>query len=687
MARHGTRTPGHRTGLRQSIADCEAALSPHVDWSLTHILRTTGDLDRVDVVQPALFAVMVSLARLWQSHGIHPTAVIGHSQGEIAAAHIAGALTLDDAARIAALRSQALHAITGHGGMAPPPRRRPDPDPPQTLRRPPAHRRPQQPPQHRHRGRHRPRRTPRTTHHPGHPRPPHRRRLRLTHPHVERIREQILADSPRSPPAPATSPSTPPSPPPDRHHPAGRRLLVHQPAAARPAHPDRPGRPRRRAHRLHRVQPPPVLTGPIQDTAEDADRAAVITGSLRRRTAAGAASSCPPPTCTPTASASAGLHRPDRCRSAHLPLPARTLLARRPAATGDVRTAGLDPAEHPLLGAVLPLAGGEELVLTGGCPSVRTPGSRTTRSGNRAGAGTALVELAVQAGDRVGCDLLDELTLQAPLVLPGTRRCSSSCPSAVRTTPAAARWRSTPVPNRPTPRGPATRPASSPWAPSGPTGTSPPGPRGRRGGGPRRPVPAPGRGRPGVRPGVPGAARAVAARRGALRRGAAAPRAAPGGRRVRPAPGPAGRGPARGRGERPGAGAAAVLLDRRDPARHRATALRVRLTPDGTQGLSLAVADAAGAPVAQVASLVSRTVTTSSCGRPGPAARNRCCGWSGPNRRSPAPGNPPVGWHWSAPTPWGWATARPTFPASTPTRTWRRSAQPWPVVCRCLTPC
>ncbi|MBC3841109.1 acyltransferase domain-containing protein [Streptacidiphilus sp. 4-A2] len=105
----------------QSIADCEAALSPHVDWSLTDVLRETPGapgLDRVDVVQPALFAVMVSLARLWQSHGIHPTAVIGHSQGEIAAAHIAGALTLDDAARIAALRSQALHAITGHGGMA-----------------------------------------------------------------------------------------------------------------------------------------------------------------------------------------------------------------------------------------------------------------------------------------------------------------------------------------------------------------------------------------------------------------------------------------------------------------------------------------------------------------------------------------------------------------------------------------
>ena len=60
---------------------------------------------------------MVSLARLWQHHGIHPDAVIGHSQGEIAAAHIAGALTLHDAAQIITQRSKALQPLTGHGGM------------------------------------------------------------------------------------------------------------------------------------------------------------------------------------------------------------------------------------------------------------------------------------------------------------------------------------------------------------------------------------------------------------------------------------------------------------------------------------------------------------------------------------------------------------------------------------------
>ena len=75
-------------------------------------------LERVDVVQPALFAVMVSLARLWQSRGVQPAAVVGHSQGEIAAACVAGALTLGDAARVVVLRSRALTALAGRGGMA-----------------------------------------------------------------------------------------------------------------------------------------------------------------------------------------------------------------------------------------------------------------------------------------------------------------------------------------------------------------------------------------------------------------------------------------------------------------------------------------------------------------------------------------------------------------------------------------
>ncbi len=102
-----------------SIEECEEALAPFVDWSLTEVLREEQGswLDRLDVVQPALFAVMVSLAKLWRRCGVSPAAVAGHSQGEIAAAHIAGGLSLSDAARVIALRAKAMTKIAGKGGM------------------------------------------------------------------------------------------------------------------------------------------------------------------------------------------------------------------------------------------------------------------------------------------------------------------------------------------------------------------------------------------------------------------------------------------------------------------------------------------------------------------------------------------------------------------------------------------
>jgi acyl transferase domain-containing protein/NADPH:quinone reductase-like Zn-dependent oxidoreductase/acyl carrier protein len=98
-----------------SMQACEVALRPHTGWSLRAELA--GPLDRVEVVQPALFAVMVSLAALWRSYGVEPSAVVGHSQGEIAAAYVAGALSLTDAARVVALRSRCLARLAGHGGM------------------------------------------------------------------------------------------------------------------------------------------------------------------------------------------------------------------------------------------------------------------------------------------------------------------------------------------------------------------------------------------------------------------------------------------------------------------------------------------------------------------------------------------------------------------------------------------
>ncbi|GAB3897525.1 hypothetical protein GCM10029964_080530 [Kibdelosporangium lantanae] len=103
--------------FRGSLERCAEALRPHVDWDLIEVLRGGQPLERVDVVQTALFAVMVSLAAVWRSYGVQPDAVVGHSQGEIAAACVAGALSLEDAALVVALRSKAINAIAGAGGM------------------------------------------------------------------------------------------------------------------------------------------------------------------------------------------------------------------------------------------------------------------------------------------------------------------------------------------------------------------------------------------------------------------------------------------------------------------------------------------------------------------------------------------------------------------------------------------
>ncbi|MEW2291058.1 type I polyketide synthase, partial [Streptomyces sp. NPDC047841] len=104
----------------ERMAECGRALAPHVEWSLLDVVRGVEgapSLERVDVVQPVLFAVMVSLAWVWRSYGVEPAAVVGHSQGEIAAACVAGALSLEDAARVVALRSRALLRLAGTGGM------------------------------------------------------------------------------------------------------------------------------------------------------------------------------------------------------------------------------------------------------------------------------------------------------------------------------------------------------------------------------------------------------------------------------------------------------------------------------------------------------------------------------------------------------------------------------------------
>ncbi|MEU9250574.1 type I polyketide synthase [Streptomyces sp. NPDC048270] len=102
----------------ERFAQCEAALRPYVDWNLSEVIGDADALERVDVVQPALWAVMVSLARLWSHHGVDPEVLLGHSQGEIASACVSGALSLEDAAAVVALRSRAIRrGLAGRGGM------------------------------------------------------------------------------------------------------------------------------------------------------------------------------------------------------------------------------------------------------------------------------------------------------------------------------------------------------------------------------------------------------------------------------------------------------------------------------------------------------------------------------------------------------------------------------------------
>ncbi|MCL2733419.1 MAG: SDR family NAD(P)-dependent oxidoreductase, partial [Actinomycetia bacterium] len=106
----------------ERFAQCDTALRAHLDWSVTDVVRGVPgapSVDLIEVLQPVLFAVNVSLAELWRSVGVEPAAVVGSSQGEIAAALVAGALTLEDAAELIALRSGLFAAeLVGNGAVA-----------------------------------------------------------------------------------------------------------------------------------------------------------------------------------------------------------------------------------------------------------------------------------------------------------------------------------------------------------------------------------------------------------------------------------------------------------------------------------------------------------------------------------------------------------------------------------------
>ncbi|WP_017614007.1 type I polyketide synthase [Nocardiopsis salina] len=105
--------------FREQVDACARALAPYTDFDLVGALTSDSDawLKEVDQIQPALWAVFVGLAELWRRAGVEPDAVVGHSQGEIAAATVAGVLSLDTAARTVARRAALLRSVAGRGLM------------------------------------------------------------------------------------------------------------------------------------------------------------------------------------------------------------------------------------------------------------------------------------------------------------------------------------------------------------------------------------------------------------------------------------------------------------------------------------------------------------------------------------------------------------------------------------------
>jgi acyl transferase domain-containing protein/acyl carrier protein len=105
----------------EQIRRCDEAMGPHIGCSLEDVLRGADGAPPVEapeICSSALFAMGVSLAGLWRACGVEPLAVAGHSQGEVIAAHVAGGLSLEDAARVMALRTRALTRLIGKGAMA-----------------------------------------------------------------------------------------------------------------------------------------------------------------------------------------------------------------------------------------------------------------------------------------------------------------------------------------------------------------------------------------------------------------------------------------------------------------------------------------------------------------------------------------------------------------------------------------
>ncbi|MBE1587065.1 type I polyketide synthase [Nonomuraea angiospora] len=400
------------------MAECEAALSEFVDWSLTGVLRDQEGLDRVDVVQPVLWAVMVSLAEVWRSLGVAPAAVVGHSQGEIAAAVVAGALSLEDGARVVALRSQAIVALAGQGGMASIPLPASEVEvgdrisiaavngPSSTVVSGDADAIEELIAGYEAQG-------------------VRARRIEVDYAshsaHVEAIEEELarlLAPvEPRAGEVPWYSTVrqcwlTGSEVDAAYWYENLRRTVWLEPSVRALAE---------QGHGVFvEVSAHPVLTMAVQETVEDVVACGTLRrddGGLRRLWTSAAELWVRGVEIDWT-----GVYEPARPTQVELPTYA---FEREPywpktvQSNGDLTEVGMGPAGHPLLAAAVSLADGEGVLLTGRLSLKTHPWLADHQvNGQVLLPGTAFVELAVRAGDEAGCDLLEELTLQAPLILP-----------------------------------------------------------------------------------------------------------------------------------------------------------------------------------------------------------------------------------------------------------------------------
>ncbi|MEV0186863.1 acyltransferase domain-containing protein, partial [Streptomyces sp. NPDC050625] len=410
------------------MAECAAALEPHIDWSLLSVVRGEEGaplLDRVDVGQPVLFAVMVSLAAVWESYGVRPSAVVGHSRGEIAAACVAGALSLPDAAELIAARGRVLVQASGTGAMV-------------SVALP--------------AGQVRERLSggleiaaengPASVVVAGEPAEVagfreacERDGIRVRQvsdefafhtSQMEGIGGELAAAvaslSPRAAGVPLYSTVTGDLLDTTIMDADYWRRNLREPVRFEAAVRSLLGA----GHGLFiEVSPHPVLTGAVQQTAETLDATAVALGTLRRdeddheRLL--------------TSLAQAYVHGADvdwsevfdGSGARRVELPTYAFQRQRywlEAATGaaDVASAGLGTAGHPLLGASVSVAEADAVVVLTGRLSLHTHAWLADHAigGSVLLPGTAFVELVLRAGDEVGGDVVEELTLYAPLVIP-----------------------------------------------------------------------------------------------------------------------------------------------------------------------------------------------------------------------------------------------------------------------------